>query len=503
MELLGVYLESNYLNLALVRKEKGSYHICLTKKIKIDEEDPLLLNSKLKKIAGLSTSAVLIRHLDMPIANKRTALKTLPFQLDALIPYPLEEALILSLIEVNRLKKQTAISLFCSKRKHYDEELQILKNFNLDPEWVSYIPQALYRFAKRYTDEKEFIIMHMGEETTQIIAVVEDKLSYATELDIGKNHFFEAIAKDHPLIPDEKKEYYFNSIDLSNLEGVNLEKIVNRFQQELDRTFYFLFHKKEGRKLETLFFLKEFNFLSKFKRYIEDAFDFPLQTVGAVQEKTLFEYAIPIGLAFDAFASDSRSLQFRHYDLPKTMQQSVVKKLSFFALASTICALCIGLFSFVFTAHKENMLNNRLKKFVNHYEKQILELSSGVDSDSFFANLSQIEKKFSKVKKPIGYYVNPISVSSILSSLSKYDMEEYGLKLESIDYVVEEAPMIATPATGYRTEITLFVKGSEEKARQLFEKIQTAEPWIVPSPKPIVIAKEDGYELKFVIKNNA
>ena len=122
MQFLGLHLEKNSLTTALVVKEKKRFKVKFLETLFLKEKGLKEVKQLLEYLSGkektfftvsaLETHSVLLRSLEMPLKSRRDLLKTLPFQLENIIPYPLEEVIVIPSVE-------KAFSIGKSKDKLY------------------------------------------------------------------------------------------------------------------------------------------------------------------------------------------------------------------------------------------------------------------------------------------------------------------------------------------------------------------------------------------------
>ena len=111
MEVIGIHREDSTVHLACLSMAGGEVSIeFLEKERKVLSmvKDPYL-------VSGIEGQDLLIRHLKTPLKKKRALHKTLPFQLEALIPYKLEEVVVKP-IYISHEKETEALFFTVSKK---------------------------------------------------------------------------------------------------------------------------------------------------------------------------------------------------------------------------------------------------------------------------------------------------------------------------------------------------------------------------------------------------
>jgi Tfp pilus assembly PilM family ATPase len=513
MQLSGLHLEKNILTLALVAKEKKRFKVKQLATVSLENKKELLkyLSFKEEKdlffVSSVDTQEVLLRSLDMPLRSRRGLLKTLPFQLEQLIPYPLEEVMISTHIDKPsfsiRQKALSVVTLFCFHEKFYREHLEKYLSQGIDPDWIGFIPHSLYRFCKYYIEKENFIALHMAEDATHLIAVSEDKLRHAFQINIGKEAFLKALQEDNPSLSSlEVEKLFYQTTSLSTPEFKSFSSLIEKFLKELDRIFYFLVQKEEG-KIDQIFFAKEEVFLKLFKDRLEHSLERTLQVIDSSDpEIPQFKpYAISIGGAIDVLSKDNKTLQLRKVeDLHSKMRRTLLKKISVYGI---LCLICYGLltgFSHVMFERKKHMLNEKLSLLVKRYPQEGIELQN--EEKEFFSRLEKIEKYMNKIKKPYGYYLTPITVSEFLSYLYQQLLGFSLVSLEEMHYELVQYPSLQQPLEPYKIKISLKIKAKERKHAELFfDTLFRETAYVEETLKPELTQESDEYKTSFFLKS--
>ncbi len=164
----------------LIRKEKKIFHIELLRTLNPDVKPlyilkPILHEKRFEVVTGLETKDVLLRTLSLKLKSKREILAALPFQVEALLPYSQEELLLLPTLYPE--KTQTTIFLLASSKNALKHHLGEVANLSLDPDKVSCIPLALFRFARYFFPKQtSFFVNHSDKAHGTFIVVKEGRL---------------------------------------------------------------------------------------------------------------------------------------------------------------------------------------------------------------------------------------------------------------------------------------------------------------------------------------
>lgn len=112
--------------------------------------EDLLSGKKGEVITGLSTDEVIHRNLILKLNSKRELLATLPFQVESILPYPLDEVILLPDVHYQK-HGQSHLSLLAASKKTLLEHVKTHHNSDI----VSCLPLALYRYARHFFPEME------------------------------------------------------------------------------------------------------------------------------------------------------------------------------------------------------------------------------------------------------------------------------------------------------------------------------------------------------------
>ena len=119
-----------------------------------DEESPplqggvlqLLQEKNLHIVTGLSSEDVVRREVTLKLTKQSAVLKALPFQLENLLPFSLEETIVHPFFYPR--KDKTDATVFATTRLALKKHLTALQEKQIDPDQVSCIPMALARFVR-------------------------------------------------------------------------------------------------------------------------------------------------------------------------------------------------------------------------------------------------------------------------------------------------------------------------------------------------------------------
>lgn len=500
---LGFYREGPTLKAVLIHREKGQIEIDLCRTFEIKEENnvkPLdILSSQLagKQVtiaSGLDTWDILVRELSLKLKTKRSILSILPFQLESLIPYPLEETILLPFFK-KKDKETTEVKLFATLTNSLNRHFAELSQLGIDPDVVSSTPSALGRTAKHlFPSVSSFFIYHLGAERSCAFFFVEGNLEFSHSSSICWKQFAEALEKDLPEETPEQREETFHSLDPADLSSFpHLEKLLLQLQREFDRLLYFL-QKKEGtQEIQEVFLAGKTSPL--FEKFLKSALPSFSGKICTWREAS--DFAIPLGLALDALLEDSLSVQFRqgNFASPKPAQKRK-KLIANYLLSCAVLTAVIGVGSLLCLKKKESALKNRLSIY------RSTESIAYVPTGSLSEEISSWTQAIAKQKAPFPYSLSAPKVSDLLAWLSSHPKLKEGVEIKHVRYSLEKYPKLGAPSReSYQAKVELELSASTPKlAREFHDALLSADP-IIDSSIPVTWdVRPQGYSAIFFLK---
>lgn len=471
MEIVGVQKEKSFFRLAYLSMVNGEVVIkCLEKETKTPE-----FKKDLFVVTGIEGQDLLIRHLETPLKKIKALHKTLPFQLEALIPYSLDDVIIKPIYDIQ--EKETHALFFTVPKKTLEHHITDFQENGVDPEWVSAIPMALLRFANFVSpDEKDLVVFHIGMKKIQLVSIQDRKILSHITLHMG-------------------------SQDLSDGDSAT---VVSKLKREVDRAFCFLAHKeKENGKRKVLFCGERTKEVENLLRE-EESLLTPINIEGhrGFDGETVRPYAISIGLAIDALRNDSSSIQFRQETFISKRSYSSIKRGLLYGgmLSGALFALTfIGLQ--VFCHKKEKALINKVENLVSHYEKEIPSLNGGAKGHSLEEILTDLNLRLRIPKNGELIFSNPPLITDFLSFISSHPKLE-GIDVKRIDYDLKSYPSLQRSKDQYRPKVRLtFTSKEAKKAREFHDAIIDDENIVNREEEIEWKRNEDEYEIAFFLQN--
>ncbi len=453
---LSFSLEGQDLKIALVSKQGKKFSIEFLHTFLREAGDcqplkllePILAGKKVKTISALPALDVVLRQLQLPMTSKRKIFSVLPFQVETLLPFPIEETLLLPHIHKTRRNAST-IFLTATKKDKLSSLCATLHALGIDPDQVSTSPHALARWATLSSDNVPFL-----------------KVAYLNRAD----SFFLFMEKGRIL---SAKPLSFTSSSSTSF-----------LQQEIKKAEEFLASKfPESRESPWLF-------------AGEGATKTPEGLYPTITLEEEFaqknSYAIAIGLCIDALSSDNFSIQWRQDSFSPLHVQKKQKKHCLLAGGAFLgAALLFGPLGHFLCHRFENNLMERARTCLHLIapEKkgraQDLTSTCGV-IDTCMLALKKEEK--------LGTFATKVSdlIAWLSACSTQEDKQGKRITLNSLNYLL---------TTDGRVDVHLVIESSPALADMFLKKIRK-EDSLVDKNSKIIWKKENAtsYSVQFYLK---
>lgn len=473
---IGLHLEIAAVKWARIIKKNGLISVDELRTIPSSEDTivkPLYFqqNHSLKLctiVSGLSAADVLIRELTVKVREKSKILKLIPFQIESELPFSAEEAVVSLQIFPKKEEKSSIVSLFTVKKTSLSSHIDLWKNLNLEPDEVSCVPTALWRFSSHFFPKiTQALHLHIGEKVSSAVCFFDKRILFSHSFSFG----FESL--------------------VSELEE---EALSSSVQRELDRIFSFLLKKMDEQvksPIENIILTGNLSPFPKLKEQIASFLPSTMKFVDDPQQDpydatTLKTYAIAIGLAIDSAISDSHSIEFREKAFPSIRKRKKKIK-AFISLASAIAAITIAslLGQSLYTRQQTK---NLVKAFSFCAQSPI--------EDSFI-DLDILEKKVQKLeitskKEKNSYPLSPSfpNVSEILAFFSACPEMPTNVEIKSFKYDLVKYPQVGSHKNPYLGKVEMEVEVPNEQSAKNFHSFLQKLEFLVDTKKELSFEKK-------------
>ncbi len=168
----------------------------------------LFKEKNLKIISGLSAEDVVRRDLSLELKNEKAILKALPFQLESLLPFPLDETLVYPFIYPGG-----EVVVFATTKDALQKHIDAM---GVDRDQISCTPLALAQFSRLLFPDHPFLTLHYGNtaialEGKKVVfsQSMEDEPRLQAYLKNKFSHFFTVPTQGGPGFQNYTYEHLF------------------------------------------------------------------------------------------------------------------------------------------------------------------------------------------------------------------------------------------------------------------------------------------------------
>jgi len=454
-------------------------------------EGPLSLKG-LCVVTGVEGHYLLIRHLHSPLKKKRALYKVLPFQLEALIPYSLDDVIVNPFYTTQR--DGTQGTFFTVAKKFLKRHISDYQKEGVDPDWVSFIPTALFRFGQFISpQENSLVVFHVGYHYTQLVCVQEEMVQNHLTIHIGKKDFLQAFNQD-------------NSCRLTNIQkgkAPHLHQLLDRFKREVDRAFCFFSHKGEEKCLRRVLFCGEM------AGQIQDALlesktlqfsSVAMKECGNFGKDTLRLFAIPIGLCLDVLKKDRKSIQLRQGEYISRwrvteMKRKFMKGAAIFLMVMIMTISC----SYMVFKKREKILSRQVESLAMEYKDAIPSLVGVREKRGIEQKMHFINQQLTLSKSRHEYFSPPPRVSDFLAFIATHPKLKE-IELLQIDYELKSYPTLDHLQTKYLPKVRILFSSKEaQRAQEFYNAIVKDRQFVNNNREVEWNRKGSNYEIAFFL----
>ena len=460
MQIAGLHKEGSEFQVACLGLKEGQITI-----ERLEKNDlPFPYSKETLVVTGIEGQDLLIRHLKSPLKKMNALHKTLPFQLEALIPYSLDEVVVKPIYIHD--EKETQGTFFTVSKKSLEKHLDDYQADGIDPDWVSVVPMALFRFGQfTCPQESSLVIFHIGHTQTQLVSVKEGMVQSHLTLHIGKRDFLQAFDRDKTL----------QLVNVKEKTAPNLFELLARYRREVDRAFCFLAHKEDEESVRNVLFCGEMADQVEASLLESGAFRFsPLKIIeyDGFDAEMLRHFAISIGLCLDALKNDQKSIQLRQGEyISEPRLKGIKKGLMKGGMIAAMLLVLTAFYSYVFFEKKEKQFSKQLESLAMEYEEEMPSLIGVKEANGIEEKVRFINQELRLPKNRDGYFSPPPLISDLLAFIASHPKLE-GVELLQIDYELKSYPTLDHPQTKYDPRVRILFSSNEAvKAREFHDAI--------------------------------
>lgn len=415
--------------------------------------DPILATA-------LGSHEALFRTLTLPITHPRKAMAALPFQLETLLPFSLEEALIATSIAKQPKGTPVSISLFATKKQTLQTHLENYQTLKIDPDYVTPVQLALYRLARwLFPQEHSIHILYIGASKSCFVATSSQQVTLTQSLPFG----------------------YEDSSVTSSLSEKNI--------QELERLLYYLKSKNIAPENTPWVLFGEENFISTYVAWFKvKGLSLLSVSHSSLSSSLLQIYAVPIGIALEALAEDKTAVQLRQGIHRSTeFRKKRKKQLCFFLACCGLATLIFGMSSQMFLYKKQSILQEEMAQ---HLPSSLQ--PPPLSTEEIKWSLYQWEQSLGSKKNPFPFLPTTPLVSDLLAWLSTHPalvtaegQKKEGIEVKNIRYQLYRYPKLGENTNIYAARVDLELTADTPRLAREFHDALLKGDLIVDEKKEI------------------
>lgn len=531
LKAIGLELNSDEIKTAEVSVKGGKPCIQKLKSIGISVDNRSVVKQLDIKhpylITGLESCDVLVRSLYLPLTKKKDIDAALAFQVDPLLPYPVEEA-VLAYQMLNQNPEGSQVSVLSTNKVQLQKHLDKWQRFSIEPEKISCIQSALCLFQQTYLpSEDPVIVIHIGDEWTTGILTKNGKLL------VSYNH-----REGFQSIRTKEEGESLSLTDLNALETpTELSNPLKLLQRGIAKICQALIKDAKGEKISGILFVGEIAFMTYFKNKFMEKLNLPLLSAQPLEpEYTPHEiesYALPIGLAIGALSTCKEPVDFRQHEMsyPHPWKRVTVPLVLYF-LAVSLLSFTFYFFGQQYLNHQEDLLKGRyvellaaMNKSYDGFEATFLtknadarEKHNGevvgvmqLDRDDLQQRAAFLQKDLQDTPDSFPLFANIPLVSDVLAWLSHHPYvlgkdengnPEHRLQLESLTYTVVKKPSQEKKQEKYQVKVEFEFSSPVPKwAREFHDALIAPNDFVDPKGEVKWGSNRGHYRTSFYLKD--
>jgi type IV pilus assembly protein PilM len=447
----------------------------------------------------------LVRPLELKSFATEELDAVLKFQLEPLLPYPIDEA-ISDALHLEKGTESELFTVFSAKKEDLKTHLEEYGKWHIDPEIVAPKALAIAHFADLFLPRLPLrLICDICPDETTCLLLKEGKPFAVRSLPMGLESTDIATQDTHLRTFSRELERILLNLENS---GVVIKDVPITFTgtSENDPLILSLLGKLLGHPTEQ-----------------PESVPPHIELHNGITASECTSFAVPIGLALiqSPFQREKFAINLRKGDLIYPRRWRRWKK--DFVLYFTAITLLAALFYFFGArrlAQDTRALQNQYESYVTLFEKtpQDIEELLGKDNPNFAKKeisslsphdieerLSYIDSKLRKPPDEMAFSPNIPRVADLLAWLSSHPnirTEKGAIALETLSYTLTERPCKEKPKGHYRVRCDLsFAAPSPEAARAFYDSLCAPNPFVDPQQEVKWNVQKGTYSVSFFLQD--
>lgn len=445
----GIDLKHTSAHVAYLRKTRKGWEIVRLESFA--QGEPVKLLDMSTTISALPSQKTLVRSCEIRVKKERDLKAALDFQIEPLLPYPAEKAV----IQAQPIEKKlngTLITAFAVREDHLKSYLERLQNEGLEPEKITCVPYALAALSTLFPQRtsSQFIV-HEGDDEITCVLVEKGKLLAARAFDSGPN-----------------------------------------FAKEVQKTILSFASTHKTKTFETILLL------GKESEAIQGATGktvlLPSTSAIAVSQEDLVRYGLAIGIALAAEGIDFRQKSFAY---PHKWRQIKKPLIATIALALLLIGTVAG-FGQIALQHKKQAAAHAYFSLLKAERRSLEEAASLTTSEEYKNALNNLENEVRA--RPDTFPLHPAipKVREFLAWLST----QAAINVDSLHYAMVKRPDFSHTKDHYKVKVELEFSATHPKDANAFHDLLVSPNSFLDSKEEVQWTAGKGkYRATFYLKD--
>jgi type IV pilus assembly protein PilM len=515
-----------------------------------DNVKPLYTADQKKELQTLSennltvtsaiTQDILVRPLELKLIKDKDIEATFAFQVEPLLPYPIENAVIDKIL-LSKDKEGSRLTVFAIRKDHLTQHIAQWNGLEINPEVVSAAPQALVLFTSRFLDnENPYLILHIGIEHSFGVLVDQGKLLAAQSIPAGLNSLIEIFGKEKKLDTTAACLELYRT-PFANLQKENSPEIksaLDELRMTTTRTVYSLTKQFKGKEVNHLIVTGPGAMIDGFSEnlcaQLNKTLLIPKEDDGfGASRKELLNYALPIGGALSALPGNKDQINFRQQEFlyPEPWKRHKKPILLYFLLCLGI-AVSLFLFGKSYASYRQGearqqylhllkMMNKPYTAFEKEYHSKTNPNSplndvpavQSLSLNEINQRLNYLEKDLQSTPQTFPLQPNVPLVSDVLAWISSHpnfiNAQKDGtsdpaasMQIVNFSYSMVKRPEPAKKQEKYEVKVELeFSSPTPKTAREFHDALIAPNDMVDPKGEIKWNSNRDVYRTSFYLKD--
>lgn len=497
----------------------------------------LLSNEQYLVSTGIKGNEVLVRPLQLPLTKNSEIETAVSFQVEPLLPYPLENALI-DYLRVGRQGQNSDLTILSIKKDHLQRHLDSLKEMDIEPEYVSCVPVSLALYSTLFeVSSQPYIVIYLDDFSQTVTLVKQGKLLTSYTITQGVQLLRDTYKNDVGSTESPLDSFDFSSIDPAKMPF--LAKAVESLRLSLTKMIYAISKDVKDDTLGAILLAGEGHLLNHLADVLYSNLDMPVITPFPTASadfptEELLRFAIPIGLGLNALKSANEAVNFRkqefNYPHPWKRLKKVLFQYMFLCLALAFSFYLFGRTYLGYELDKAkqqyleliNATHKTYEAFEDEYATKFPRPNEDGDNVTLSINQLTAEDLVNRInymqkdlKPPVDtfpFYPNVPRVSDVLAWLSthptvKGSLDEDGkltsyIQIDNFSYTLVKRPDQKQRQEKYQVKVELeFTSTSPKWAREFHDALIAPNEIVDPKGEVKWGANKGKYRTSFYLKD--